>query len=102
MGRNEQVATGEGFAAYRDRIRGSEINWAIAFAIPYAAVYLALALYPIGYGLRMGHEPSLYARLFSDPRYMQAVVNTMLYVGLGVNVKSIRALLLSGFFMRER
>jgi multiple sugar transport system permease protein len=102
MSRNEQVATAEGFAAHRDRIQGSEISWAIAFVIPYAAVFLAFALYPIGYGLWMGREPSLYAELFSDPRYMQAVVNTMLYVGLAVNVKLFLALLLSGFFMRER
>jgi multiple sugar transport system permease protein len=102
MSRNEQAATAEGFAAQRDRIQGSEISWAIAFVIPYAAVFLAFALYPIGYGLWMGREPSLYAELFSDPRYMQAVVNTMLYVGLAVNVKLFLALLLSGFFMRER
>jgi hypothetical protein len=30
------------------------------------------------------------------------VVNTLLFVGLGVNVKMFLALLLSGFFMRRR
>jgi len=40
--------------------------------------------------------------LFADPRYLQTVVNTLLYVGIGVNVKMILAFLLSGFFMRKR
>jgi multiple sugar transport system permease protein len=88
--------------AWRGRPRGSELVWAIAFVVPYAAVFFAFAVYPIGYGLWMGREPSLYADLVADPRYLTTVVNTALYVGLGVNVKMFLALLLSGFFMRPR
>jgi multiple sugar transport system permease protein len=88
--------------AWRGRLHGSEWTWAIAFVVPYAAVFLAFAAYPIAYGLWMGSDPSLYAHLVSDPHYARAAINTLLYVGLGVNVKMFLALLLSGFFMRRR
>src|SRR5213083_3154399 len=75
---------------------------AIAFLAPYAALFFAFAAYPIAYALYMGSAPSLYAELLADPFYLPTVVNTVLYVGLGVNVKMFLALLLSGFFMRRR
>jgi multiple sugar transport system permease protein len=87
---------------WHGRLHRSDVTWAIAFVVPYAAVFLAFALYPIAYGIWMGREPSLYADLVSDPRYLRTLVNTVLYVGLAVNVKLFLALLLSGFFMRRR
>jgi multiple sugar transport system permease protein len=39
--------------------------------------------------------------LWSDPRYLTTVVNTSLYVGIGVNLKMFLAFMLSGFFMRK-
>ena len=48
----------------------------------------------------MGSSPHLYAELFSDPIYQQTVVNTLLFLAFGVNLKLFLALLLSGFFMR--
>jgi multiple sugar transport system permease protein len=81
--------------AWRGHLRGSDLTWPIAFVVPYAAVFFA-------YGLWMGREPSLYAHVVSDPHYTRTVINTLLYVGLGVNVKMFLALLLSGFFMRRR
>ena len=80
---------------------GSEYAWAIAFVVPYAGVFLAFVAYPVFYGLWLGHAPSLYAELFEDPIYQRTVVNTVLYVGIGVNLKMFFALLLSGFFMRR-
>jgi hypothetical protein len=35
----------------------------------------------------MGSEASLYRELFADPIYQTTVVNTILYLALGVNVK---------------
>jgi multiple sugar transport system permease protein len=87
---------------WRGRLQGSETAWAIAFVAPYAAVFVAFALYPIAYGFWMGRHPSLYAELVSDPRYLRTLINTALYVGLAVNIKMFLALLLSGFFMRRR
>jgi multiple sugar transport system permease protein len=57
--------------------------------------------YPVLYGLWLGHAPSLYAELLEDPIYQRTAVNTLLYLGIGVNLKMFLALLLSGFFMRR-
>jgi len=70
--------------------------------LPYAAVFLAFVVYPFGYALWMAREPALYAELIADPLYLPTVVNTLLFVGLGVNVKMFLALLLSGFFLQRR
>lgn len=81
---------------------GSDYAWAIAFAIPYVAVFLAFVVYPVCYGIWLGSDISLYRELITDPRYLTTVVNTLLYVGIGVNLKMFVAFLLSGFFMRKR
>ena len=65
-------------------------------------MFLAFVVYPFGYALWMAGRPSLYAELFADPLYLPTVVNTVLFVGFGVNVKMFLALLLSGFFLRRR
>jgi multiple sugar transport system permease protein len=64
-------------------------------------VFFAFAVYPVGYALWMAGRPSLYAELLADPRYLPTLVNTLIFVGLGVNLKMFLALLLSGFFMRR-
>jgi multiple sugar transport system permease protein len=83
-------------------LHGSELRWAIAFIVPYAAVLLTFAVYPIGYGFWMASSPSLYLQLLDSDEYQEAVVTTLLFVGVGVNVTMILALLLSGFFMQRR
>ena len=88
--------------AWRGSLQGSEFTWAVAFLIPYAALFLAFVAYPVAYGLWLGHKPALYAELVSEPIYQRTVVNTVLYVAIGVNLKMFGALLLSGFFMRRR
>ena len=87
--------------AWGGGLRGSEYSWAIAFTLPYAAVFLAFVAYPVVFGLWLGHKPELYRQLFDDPTYLNTVVNTILYVGIGVNVKMFLAFLISGFFMRR-
>ena len=61
----------------------------------------AFVIYPICYGLWMGSSPHLYAELFSDPIYQQTLVNTLMFLAFGVNLKLFFGLLLSGFFMRK-
>ncbi len=101
------LAVGRGVAArpvrrvWHGGLQGSDYVWAIAFAVPYALVFFAFVLYPVCYGLWLGSQPELYSRLFDDPRYPTAVLNTVIYVGVGVNLKMILAFLLSGFFMRK-
>src|SRR5713101_3094622 len=75
---------------WRGGLQGSEFTWAVAFIVPYVAVFLAFVVYPAFYGLWMGSNPSLYSEVFSDPIYLNTVVNTMIFL----------ALMLSGFFMR--
>jgi multiple sugar transport system permease protein len=97
------VSVGPPWRPLVDRhLHGSDFTWTIAFVLPYAAVFFAFAVYPIGYALLMASKPSLYADLIADPFYLPTVVNTVLFVGLGVNVKMFLALLLSGFFVRRR
>jgi len=84
---------------WRGRLQGSDTTWAIAFIVPYVAIFLAFVIYPVLFGLWMGSNPSLYNLLFSDPLYLTTAVNTLLFVAIGVNVKMFLAFLLSGFFM---
>jgi multiple sugar transport system permease protein len=63
-------------------------------------VFLAFVAYPVGYALWMAGSPSLYADLIADRLYAPTVLNTLVFVGLGVNLKMFLALLLSGFFLR--
>jgi multiple sugar transport system permease protein len=80
---------------------GSDTTWAIAFLVPYVAVFVAFVAYPVVFGLWMGSDPALYGLLVSDPRYVDTAINTLLFVAIGVNVKMFAALLLSGFFIKR-
>jgi multiple sugar transport system permease protein len=83
------------------RLKRSEVAWALAFLLPYLAVFAAFVVYPVGYGLWLGRDPALYGELFDDPRYVRTVINTVVFVGLGVNLMMFAALMLSGLFMRR-
>jgi len=101
IGVGRGVATRPARRVWHGGLQGSDYVWAVAFAVPYALVFMAFVLYPIGYGLYLGDQPELYSQLFADPRYLTAVLNTAIYVGVGVNMKMALAFLLSGFFMRK-
>src|SRR6185503_11770944 len=85
---------------WRGSLKGSEFTWALAFSVPYVVVFLGFVVYPVFYGLWMGSDPALYSDVFSDVIYQDTVVNTLVFVVLGVNRKLFLALLLSGVFMR--
>jgi multiple sugar transport system permease protein len=86
--------------AARIALTGTDRNWAIAFVLPYVAVFLLFVAWPVAYGLWLGSHPASYRALFADPIYPETVVNTLVFLAIGVNVKLFLALLLSGFFMR--
>jgi multiple sugar transport system permease protein len=86
----------------RRRLHGGDLRWAVAFALPYAAVFFGFVVYPFAAALWTGMRPSLYAQLLADPLYVPTVVNTAFFVGLGVNLTMVLALLLSGFFLRPK
>lgn len=80
---------------------GTDGLWALAFATPYVAVFIAFVIYPVGYGLWLGSDPASFRQLFADPVFPSAVYNTLVYLLIAVNLKLFLALLLSGFFMRK-
>ena len=53
-------------------------------------------LYPVGYGLWLARHPASYVELFDDPIFARSVVNTLVFLIVGINLKMIMALLLSG------
>ncbi len=87
--------------AWGGGVQGADFYWALAFAVPYTAVFFAFVVYPILYGFWLGSSPALYVELWDDPTYLTTVANTLIYVVIGVNLKMIVAFLLSGFFYRK-
>ena len=75
-----------------------ETSWGIAFVIPYVVIFLVFVVWPVAYGVWLGSDPQSYVRLFNDPIYLRTVVNTAIFLGVGINLKLFLALLLSGFF----
>jgi multiple sugar transport system permease protein len=109
MSLEQVLITGPGQVGRRPRrarrhppLHGSDLSWAVAFLLPYAAVFAGFVIYPMAYGLWMGSDPALYTALFADPRYVRAALNTVVFVALAANLQMFLALLLSGFFARRR
>lgn len=88
--------------SHRSGRMSAEATWGIIMLIPYIAIFLVFVLYPVGYGLYLGSEVKAYYRIFDDPIFIRTLVNTVIFLGLGVNIKMFLALLLSGFFVHER
>lgn len=76
--------------------------WGLILIAPYLLVFLFFVIYPIGYGLWLARSPESYAHLAADPIFARAVVNTLIFLIIGINVKMAIALMLSGFFTNER
>jgi multiple sugar transport system permease protein len=76
--------------------------WGCVLLAPYALVFLAFVLYPVGYGLWLARHPTSYVRLFDDPIFARAAVNTLFFLLVGINLKMVVALFLSGFFIQSR
>jgi multiple sugar transport system permease protein len=93
---------GTGRPPKRRSLRAAETRWALAFMAPYAAVFVAFVVYPVAYAVWLAGRPSLFVDLIADPLYLPTVINTLFFVGIGVNVTMFAALLLSGFFLRPR
>jgi multiple sugar transport system permease protein len=76
--------------------------WGMILVIPYILIFLVFVLYPIGYGLWLARHPQSYVNLFEDPIFLRSVVNTLIFLIVGINLKMIVALGLSGFFIHTR
>ncbi len=76
--------------------------WGIALLAPYVLVFLVFVLYPVGYGFWLARDPQSYVQLFDDPVFAGSVVNTLIFLIVGINIKMLIALFLSGFFVIAR
>ena len=76
--------------------------WALILVAPYVLVFAVFVLYPIGYGLWLARHPLSYSKLFADPIFARTVVNTLIFLIVGINLKMAVALFLSGFFVHTR
>src|SRR5213596_1482651 len=76
--------------------------WGIVLLAPYILVFLAFVVYPVGYGLWLARQPASYVALYHDPIFARAAVNTLIFLLVGINIKMLIALFLSGFFAQQR
>jgi len=76
--------------------------WGMLLLTPYILVFLVFVLYPIGYGLWLARHPYSYEHLIADPVFARSVVNTLIFLIVGINLKMAVALVLSGFFVQAR
>ena len=88
-------------AAAEGRMSAWQI-WGIGMIAPYVLVFLAFVLYPVAYGLWTARHPQSYVHLWEDPIFARSVVNTLVFLLVGVNIKMFVALMLSGFFVQTR
>jgi multiple sugar transport system permease protein len=76
--------------------------WGLILLAPYFVVFLLFVIYPIGYGLWLARHPASYVKLFDDPIFARSAINTVVFLIVGINLKMIVALMLSGFFAHTR
>src|SRR5947209_2019582 len=74
--------------------------WGMIMIAPYVLVFVVFVLYPVGYGLWLARHPASYEHLVEDPIFARSVVNTLVFLIVGINFKMVLALFLSGFFVR--
>jgi multiple sugar transport system permease protein len=76
--------------------------WGLILVTPYLLVFVVFVLYPVLYGLWLARDPASYQKLFDDPVFLRSVANTAAFLVLGINLKMLIALFLSGFFVQAR
>src|SRR5215470_3164346 len=76
--------------------------WGMMLLAPYVLVFLVFVLYPVGYGFWIVRRPESFVHLFDDPIFARSMVNTLVFIGVGINLKMAVALLLSDFFVQAR
>jgi multiple sugar transport system permease protein len=76
--------------------------WGLILLAPYLLVFLVFVAYPVVYGFWLARDPQSYVNLFHDPIFPRSVLNTLAFLILGINLKMMLALLLSGFFLQAR
>src|SRR5215468_5930942 len=77
-------------------------TWGALLLAPYVIIFAVFVLYPVTYGLWLARHPESYTQLFDDPVFGGAVVNTLIFIVVAINLKMLAALFLSGFFAQQR
>ena len=80
----------------------SRQGWGLVLLAPYLLVFLVFVAYPVAYGFWVARDPQSYVNLFHDPIFPRSAVNTLVFLIIGINLKMLAALLLSGFFVQAR
>jgi len=83
--------------------RSVEVLAGYLLVLPFIIFLFLFLLFPLGFELFISFfnekmkfvGSEYYRRLFVDPTYIESLINTALYVGIGVNVKMFLALLLA-------
>jgi len=89
-------------AAPSGRSWRSPPSWGVILLAPYVLVFAVFVVYPVCYGFWIGRRPESYVTLFDDPIFARAVVNTLVFLIVGINFKMVVALFLSDFFVQQR
>jgi multiple sugar transport system permease protein len=76
--------------------------WGTAMLVPYVVIFVVFVLYPVIYGLWLARHPESYVKLANDPIFARTIVNTLVFLLVGINLKMVVALVLSGFFVVQR
>jgi multiple sugar transport system permease protein len=97
-----QTATLAAAAHTKRRATTSFEFWGRVLVVPYIVIFVVFVLYPVGYGLWLARHPQSYAKLFDDPVFFRSLINTIVFLGVAVNLKMVVALGLSGFFVQTR
>jgi multiple sugar transport system permease protein len=81
---------------------GSWQFWGRMLVVPYLLFFVVFVMYPVGYGLWLARAPQNYVKLADDPIFFRTAINTLVFLVVGVNLKMVVALGLSGFFVQTR
>ena len=84
-------------APRRERWLGKTVL-GLTFCGPLICLFLFLVLFPIVFMIYMGLDRDIYSDIFSDPIFIQTLWNTVVFVGVAVNLKMFLALVLSALF----
>ena len=76
--------------------------WGLVLVAPYVLIFLVFVLYPVLYGFWLARTPDSYVQLFADPIFARTVRNTLIFLLIGINLKMVIVLFLSGFFVESR
>ncbi len=68
----------------------------LAFSLPFLIIFAAFVVYPLLYSALIVSSGDYLSRVMSDPLFWRSLTNTLIYVGLAVNIKMFLALVLSG------